>query len=126
MAFLKSVLYVAVLVLMLIYSKTLFAGVKMILSILLPFIIGGVIAFILNIPMKSIEDKLLKKWRGKSAAKAKRPISLVFSIILVFAIVALVMVAVVPQLRITFKTLGTKIEPFLDNVYIFQSATILS
>ena len=44
-------LYVAVLVLMLIYSKTLFAGVKMVVSILLPFIIGGVIAFILNIPM---------------------------------------------------------------------------
>ncbi|MBP3352162.1 MAG: AI-2E family transporter [Lachnospiraceae bacterium] len=113
-------LYVAVLVLMLIYSKTLFAGVKMVVSILLPFIIGGVIAFILNIPMKGIEDKLLKKWRGKAAAKAKRPISMVLSIVLVFAIVALVMVAVVPQLRITFKTLGTKIEPFLDNVYIWS------
>lgn len=112
--------YVAVLILMLIYSKTLFAGAKMVLSILLPFIIGGVIAFILNIPMKGIEDKLLKKWRGKAAAKAKRPISMVLSIVLVFAIVALVMVAVVPQLRITFKTLGTKIEPFLDNVYIWS------
>lgn len=114
------ILYVAVLILMLVYSKILFAGLKMIMSILLPFIIGGVIAFILNIPMKGIEDKLLKKWRGKAAAKAKRPISMVFSIILVFAIVALVMVAVVPQLRITFKTLGTKIEPFLDNVYIWS------
>ena len=61
----------------------------MVLSILLPFIIGGVIAFILNIPMKGIEDKVLKKWRGKAAAKAKRPISMVLSIILVFAIVAL-------------------------------------
>ncbi len=114
------ILYVAALVLMLIYSKTLFAGVRMVISILLPFIIGGVIAFILNIPMKAIEDKLLKKWRGKSAAKAKRPISMVLSIIFVFAIVTLVLVAVVPQLKTTFETLGEKIEPFLDKVYIWS------
>ena len=117
-------LYVAVLVLLLIYSKTLFAGAKMVLGILMPFIIGGVIAFILNIPMKSIEDKLLKRWRGKAAAKAKRPISMVLSIILVFAIVALVLVAVVPQLRTTFKTLGDKVDPFLDNVYIWSQGVL--
>lgn len=117
-------LYVAVLVLMLIYSKILFAGVKMLLSILLPFIIGGVIAFILNIPMKSIEDKLFKKWRGKAASKVKRPISMVLSIILVFAIVTLVLVAVIPQLKTTFETLGNKIEPFLDNVYVWSQGVL--
>ena len=45
-------LYIAALGLALIYSKVLFSGIKMFLGILLPFIIGGVIAFVLNIPMK--------------------------------------------------------------------------
>jgi len=118
------IFYIAILVLILIYSKTLFAGVKMMLGILLPFIIGGVIAFILNIPMKSMEDKLLKRWRGKVAAKVKRPISMVLSIVFVFVIVALIVVAIVPQLRVTFETLGTKIGPFLDGVYVWLQTVL--
>ena len=60
-------LYIATLGLFLIYSKVLFSGIKMFLGILLPFIIGGVIAFILNIPMKGIENKLFGKAKGKMA-----------------------------------------------------------
>lgn len=118
-------LYIAILVLLVIYSKSLFAGMKLFLGILLPFIIGGVIAFVLNIPMKGIEDKILGKWKGKSADKAKRTISMVLSIILVFTIVALVIVAVVPQLRTTFETLGNKVEPFADKVLIWLQSLLV-
>lgn len=118
-------LYIAILILLIIYSKSLLAGIKLFLGILLPFIIGGVIAFILNIPMKGIEDKILKKWKGKFADKAKRPISMVLAIVFVFAIVALVVVAVVPQLRTTFETLGAKIEPFREKVLIWLRSLLV-
>lgn len=112
------ILYVAALILLLIYSDALFTGLKLAVSIFLPFLIGGAIAFILNIPMSSIEKKLFRKWNGKIADKLKRPISLILAIIFVIAIVALVIVAIVPQLRTTFTTLGTKITPFLENVLV--------
>ncbi len=110
------ILYVAVLILLLIYSDVLFAGLKLAVGILMPFLIGGAIAFILNIPMAGIEKKLFKRWNGRIAAKLKRPVSMAMSIIFVVVIVALVIVAIVPQLRTTFTTLGAKITPFLQNV----------
>lgn len=110
------ILYIAGLILLLIYSDMLFAGLKLAIGILMPFLIGGGIAFILNIPMAGIEKKLFKRWNGRSAAKLKRPISMGMSIIFVVAIVTLVIVAIVPQLRTTFTTLGAKITPFVQNV----------
>lgn len=112
------VLYIAVIVLLLIYSDLLFAGLGMGLKILMPFLIGGTMAFILNIPMSAIERRLFKKWQGKTA-KAKRPISLIMSIIFVIAIIALVIVAVVPQLRTTIQTLGGKIELFWSRLIVW-------
>lgn len=112
-------LYIAALGLMLIYSKVLFSGIKLILSILFPFIIGGVIAFVLNIPMKGIEKKLFGKAKGKLGNNIKRPVSMVLALIFVVAIVAMVLVAVVPQLRITIRTLGAKIGPFWDEVVVW-------
>lgn len=112
-------LYIAALVLMLIYSKVLFSGIKMVLGILLPFIIGGVIAFVLNIPMKAIEKRLFGKTKGKLGSRVKRPVSMVLALIFVVAIVAMVLIAVVPQLRITIKTLGAKIGPFWDEMVIW-------
>ncbi len=116
------VLYVAAVVLLLIYSNVLFQGLAIGLKILMPFLAGGAIAFILNIPMNSIENKIFKKWQGKSAKALKRPISLVLSIIFVLAIVTLVICAVVPQLRTTIVTLGNKIPPFVDNMLAWLMA----
>ncbi len=115
----KLIVFVAVIVLLLIYSEILFGGLKLLVGIFLPFLIGGAIAFILNIPMNSLEKKLLKKWNGKVAGKLKRPLCMVLSIIFVFAILALVVVAVVPQLRTTISTLGAKITPFLQDVLVW-------
>ena len=59
----------AVLVLAIIYSSSVVAGIVLAINIAKPFIYGGAIAFVLNIPMKLVENKLLRKWRGKAADK---------------------------------------------------------
>ena len=48
------ILFVAVIVLAIIYSGSLLAGVGFIWSILTPFVAGGAIAFVLNIPLPTI------------------------------------------------------------------------
>ena len=110
------VLYIAAVILLLIYSDVLIKGLGLGVKILMPFLVGGAIAFIINIPMNSIENRLFGKWKGKSARGLKRPISLILSVLLVLATLALVICAVVPQLRTTIITLGNKIPPFLENV----------
>lgn len=110
------VLYVALVILVLIYSDVVFAGIGFVFSILMPFIVGGVVAFILNIPMNMIEKKWLKKWKGKSADKFKRTVSMILAMLLVIAILTLVVLAVVPQLKNTIVTLGQKAPAFLAGV----------
>ncbi len=63
-------------------------------KILLPFIIGGIIAFILNVLMKMIEDKLLLKVK-----KGKRAISLISSLVLVFGFIVILLFILIPQVK---------------------------
>lgn len=110
-------LFAAILVLVVIYSKYVFRGVGVAVSIIKPFILGGIIAFIVNLPMKGIENRLFKKWQGKSAEKLKRPVSLVLSLLLLALIITTVVIVVVPQLTTTFRELGKKIPLFLNNLW---------
>ena len=50
--------FAAVLVLTVMYSDVIFRAIGLAFSIASPFLIGGVIAFVLNLPMKFIEEKL--------------------------------------------------------------------
>lgn len=110
------ILFVAVIVLAIMYSGSLLAGIGFVWSILTPFIAGAAIAFVLNIPLRAIENKLLKKWNGKSAKVAKRPVSILLSIIFIIAVIALVIRLVVPALGETFGLLGEQIPIFLGKL----------
>lgn len=79
-------------------------------GILFPFVLGGAIAFILNLPMAAIEKKLFSKAKNKKAA---RPVSLVLSILCVFAVIAIVIVVVIPQLGKTFDSISEGMATFL-------------
>ena len=79
-------LLAAFLVLVLIYSEEVFQGIGFLFSILSPFVVGGVIAFVLNIPMRAIEEKLFAFWKGRSAGRLKRAVSLVLAVVLNFHI----------------------------------------
>lgn len=108
--------YIALLVLGVKYSEAWIAGTKVFVQIIIPFLLGGAIAFILNIPLNGIENKIFKKWQGKTADAMKRPVSIVLSILFVVAILGLVLLAVVPQIKETIATVGAKIPAFYDRV----------
>lgn len=78
-------------------------------GIVFPFALGGAIAFILNIPMTAIE-KQAKHMKIKE--KLIRPISMVLSILFVFAIVAVVLVVVIPQLGKTVDSISKGMSAF--------------
>lgn len=107
--------FAAILVLALIYSQTIYGTALMVVEIFKPFIYGGIIAFVLNLPMKWIEEKLLGKWRGKAASKLKRPISIVGAILFLVLVIALVIRIVIPQLGVAMQKLGQEIPIFIEN-----------
>lgn len=93
---LKSILiimsYAALLILGLIYFQTLLNCLGTLLSIIQPFIIGFVLAFIFNIPMKYFYKKITMK-----NEKRKKALCAVLAIFLVILVVFLLIMVVVPQ-----------------------------
>lgn len=88
-------------------------GVFFVTGIIKPFLYGGAIAFVLNIPMKAIEKWLFGKNKNARVEKIKRPVSIILSFTLVLLALVLVGVIVVPQVTKTLMELGNKIPEFL-------------
>ncbi len=63
-------------------------------KVIFPFILGGSIAFILNIPMSFFERKM-KKIKNK---KILRMLSIIFAIIVILLVIAIVITLIVPRL----------------------------
>ena len=106
----------AALVLAVIYSSQVLQGARFLLGIFTPFLMGGVIAFVLNIHMKDFEEKVFGRWKGKGSGKARRPLCLVLSIVSVLFVISIVVGTVVPQVASTAAEVGKKIPAFMDDV----------
>ncbi len=106
----------ALLILALIYSEKVFMGVAFLFGITSPFLVGGAMAFVLNIPMRGFEEKVFGRWKGRAAAKFKRPLCLVLSIVVLAVILAVVVGTVVPQVVATASEVGKKIPAFTERV----------
>lgn len=81
-------------------------------SMISPFLLGGTIAFILNVPMRAIENHT----PVKRMKKLKRPISLILAIIGVTGVLAVVIFVVGPQLVDTIISLQKSIPVFFETI----------
>ncbi len=80
-------------------------GFLYVVSLFSPFLLGSAIAFILNVPMKQIEEKLLGKMKNKKLIKFRRVLACAVTIILLVGIVVLAMFVIIPELAVTIKNI---------------------
>lgn len=104
-------IFAAVLVLAVTHLDKVFTGAGFVVGIFKPFLIGGAMAFVFNIPMTTIENKLFAK--ECKISKWKRPISFLLAIIAIAAVVWAVCMLIIPQLGATISELAVKIPAFL-------------
>jgi predicted PurR-regulated permease PerM len=104
------------LVLGIIYFKEILSVLSMLTGILKPFIYGGIIAFILNLPMSAIEKKLFQSTKAKYAQKLKRPVSLLLSVLLILLLIVITVWMVIPQIAASAAEIGRKIPVFLERI----------
>lgn len=81
-------------------------------NVLSPFVVGAVLAFIMNVPMRSIENKLSKIKR----TDIKRPIALLLTFLLLLLVIALVVRLLIPQILETGETFVSRLPSFYTNV----------
>lgn len=106
----------AALVLAVIYSDVFFKGVLTCVNIIKPFVYGGAVAFVLNIPMRKIESSLFSNASSPRLKAMKRPVSLLLTIILMLAVIALVVGLIVPNLADTFGMIVNEVPTFLERL----------
>lgn len=94
--------------------------INKIISIIFPFILGGALAFILNIPMTFFEKKLLNIKRKKKVffknKKVVRIVSLIFAIIVISFILYLIINLIVPELIDIVKLLIQNIPYYAEEL----------
>lgn len=83
-----------------------------------PFIIGGIIAFLLNLPMKLIEEKIVKPLlnKDKKLLKMSRIISLIYTLIIVVILMWIFISYIVPQLADSLRSLTNEIPTYISNL----------
>ncbi|WP_455194604.1 AI-2E family transporter [Eubacterium ramulus] len=87
-------------------------------EILLPFLIGCILAFILNIPMRFIEKRLLRQ-KSNRYRTSIRIISFLLTLLIVVAVIWLILFFMIPQLTQSFSMLSENITDFVPQ---FQSS----
>lgn len=87
-------------------------------GLLSPFVLGACIAFIINVPMRSIETHLFRPDKTKKpiVKKLARPLSLVLTLVLVVTVLILIMFTIVPELVKTIGSLMVNGPAFFNRV----------
>lgn len=95
----------------------LFASIGFILAIAYPFLVGGVIAFILNVILRQLELKLFKhvSFETKKGRSFKRPICLTLTILIVLLVLFLVAFLLVPRFIDAIMSMVDQIRIFIPN-----------
>ena len=99
-----------------------------IFRIINPFIIGGCLAFILNIPMSFFERKLIARKRKKNKNKNKkinkrllRVLSIIFAIVVILLIVTFIFTLILPELVNVIGLLIDNIPYYVERITEFAN-----
>ena len=88
-------------------------GLRWLLGIMAPLLIGGAIAFLLNVPMRAIERGLPQ---GRRMSKFRRPAAMILTLMTVAGVLALAGVVVAPGVKIAINSIAEQAPAAFDRV----------
>ena len=116
----QLILFTIIVIFAFINISYLWTFIKYIIAIFMPFIIGAMMAFVLNVLLNVVENKLFKKLNKKNSKtwkKLKRPVSLITTFVIIIAIIALILGLIIPQLKNT-------VELFTENFDSYKTQSV--
>ena len=90
-------------------TKMVSSALRYLAGLTAPFLIGGCIAFILNVPMRFFEKKIFSHTKGKNkrhVRKMQRIFSLLLTLVVVLGVISIVLFMVAPELYNSFSAIG--------------------
>lgn len=112
-----AITYFVFLIFVVVNFNTIAGWISKFLRLLTPFFYGIGIAFVLNIPMRRCEEFIGKHTKPTNFIyKKKRGISILFAIIVMFAVIGLFMSIIIPQLFITIVNLINNLARYANSL----------
>lgn len=118
----QLIVFAAIIVIALWNYARILEWIEVAFNIVFPFLLGGGIAFVLNVPMNFLETKLFRNRYlkdKKAVKKIARPVSLLFTIGIVVGVIVLIMFVVIPELTKTVLSLGKTIQDAIPQIQQF-------
>lgn len=112
------VTYIIILAYVIFNFKNIISGVENIIGVLLPFIVGIAIAFMLNLVMRIFEERVftfLDNKKYQKYSRFKRPLSVALTFIFVFMIIFGLIRFIIPQLIDSISTLTYAIPAYMKS-----------
>ena len=107
---------IAVFILAVINWSYLVQAVSMIWSVIFPLILGGMIAFVLNLLIIWLEKYLYPNAKNKYLKASRRPVAIILAILVVCLVIAATVVIVLPQLASAIMTLVEVAPETVENL----------
>lgn len=117
--FIQCGLIIAVLCLIVIHFQVLLNWGGNLFSVAYPLILGGIIAYVLNILMVRLEKIYFPKSRNRWIKKSRRGVCIVLSLALLILIVIFVLYLVIPQVVDCFVIISKDVPDVLQNMIQF-------
>ncbi len=124
--FITLITYTVGLVMLIIFYKDVGIALSKINSTLRPFTVGIVIAYVINLPMRFIEHKVLPLCFRKRdiSPTLKRIISIFLSFIFVIAVITAIIAILVPQIAVSVMTLSSNFDNYVASFYRLLQKTM--
>ena len=111
----RKVLMVALLLVVVLFWSRISEALSFLTGILKPFILGGALAFILNLPLSFFEKKVFRNLKGRGE-KFKRPLSIFLSLVFVLLLILILLLTVVPEVISAFESIISSIPSLVTRV----------
>ena len=111
----RKLLMIAVLLVVVLFWSRISEALSFLTGILKPFILGGALAFILNLPLSFLEKKVFRNLKGRGE-KFKRPLSIFLSLVFVLLLILILLLTVVPEVISAFESIISSIPSLVTRV----------
>ena len=108
------------------YVSAIAMAIEWLIGLVKPLLIGAMLAMVLSVPMGYIEKHLFQKSSTTRKNKARRPLAILLSLILVIGIFVGVAVLVIPELTGAVSVVISSVTGGLDQIAAFESSADLS
>lgn len=92
-------------------------AVGWLLGILAPFLLGGAMAFVLNVPMRAIERHLFPVRPGRRVKKGRRPLALLITLLAVIGVLVLASSVIGPGIAEAVRSLAAQVPAAAERLW---------